>query len=124
KNSDPRYHVRPNNMKTRLLFAAVLLPCLAALSWSAGPQITVLLKLAPGQNPDTDAQAKAAQLQLGELLSEPSTREILPGPVVKLSAAKWSTKVDQTKRKAALDSLTGAWGDRIAIQISGDDSNG
>ncbi|MBI3552551.1 MAG: M13 family metallopeptidase [Elusimicrobia bacterium] len=120
---DLRYHGCPfiMKMKTRILLVAFLLACMAALSWSQAPQITVSLRLAPGQNPDTDA--KAAQLQIGELLCDPSTRSVLPGPVVKFSAANWSPKLDQGKRKQTLDSLSAQWGDKLKIETAGTDEN-
>ncbi len=105
-------------MKINAPLTLMLAAGLAVSSFAAAPQITVTLKLSPSQNPDTDAKAKAAQLAIGELLAEPSTREVLPGPVVKITAAGWSAKVDTNRRKETLDSLTGTWGDKLTIQTA------
>jgi len=77
--------------------------------------VTIWLTLAPGQNPDADPKAGAAQLQLAALLDANATREVLPGPVVRLHAAGWSAKTDGPARAAVLKTLAADWGDKLKI---------
>ncbi|MFI5360723.1 MAG: M13 family metallopeptidase [Elusimicrobiota bacterium] len=83
--------------------------------------VTIQLMLSSGRNPDNDAKARAAEIRIGDLLGPDSTRQVLPGSVLKFHAPRWSSKIDAANRRTSIDELRTDWGENILIIESADE---
>jgi endothelin-converting enzyme/putative endopeptidase len=102
--------------------AIVLLAPLSARA--AAPSVTVCLTLSPGQDPEADAKARAAELQIGDALDASSTRTTSSGSVLCFHADRWSPKLEDAAVRKSVDALNADWGDKIRIEETGGSENG